>query len=891
MRIPVPALLLCFVAVLASAQTAARTPEQRAHDLVSRMTLEEKAAQSMNSAPAIPRLNLPAYDYWSEGLHGIARSGYATLFPQAIGMAATWDAPLLKQVGEVVSTEARAKYNEAVRNNIHSIFFGLTIWSPNINIFRDPRWGRGQETYGEDPYLTATLGMNFIQGLQGPDPQHPRVIATPKHFAVHSGPESQRHSFDVEPSPHDLWETYLPQFRAAIVDAHAGSIMCSYNALNGTPACGSDLLLKTILRDDWKFSGFVTSDCGAVDDFFEKKAHASSPDKEHAAATALLAGTDSNCGDTYSALPKAVHAGLLKELDIDTALVRVLAARFRMGLFDPPASVPYAQIPFSENRSPAHQATALKTSEESMVLLKNDGLLPLPQGRYKTIAVVGPNAASLSALEGNYNAIPKDPEMPIDALRKAFPGANVLYAQGAPHVDGVPITVPRTMFRPALDSNTLGLHAEFFAINSTDLPGSFNGTPVATRTDSEIDFDWSSAAPVPAVQQQAFAVRWTGFILPPQAGDFAFNIRLGHCSPCLDHETFVIKLDGKEVSSYVTDEANYRFGRRPALHVNFADTKPHAFEIDYTHQAPLFGAGITFEWMPPPGLLQKQAVDLARQADLVVAMLGLSPELEGEELHLQVEGFAGGDRTDLKLPASQSQLLEGLATLGKPIVAVLLNGSALAVPFTQQHANAILEAWYPGEFGGKAIASTLTGSYNPAGRLPVTFYASVADLPPFTDYSMKKRTYRYFNGVPEYSFGYGLSYARFTYAELKLSTPSLRAGDTLTAEVSVTNTSTIAGDEVAQLYLIPPPSGNGGLSPRLQLESFQRIHLNPGETRKLTFIVTPRQISEVAADGTRSVQPGQYQVSVGGSQPNDPNATTRPLTIDFQIKGLQPLPH
>ena len=431
---------------------AALSPERRAHDLVTRMTLEEKAAQTLNSAPAIPRLQVPAYDYWSEGLHGVARSGYATLFPQAVGMAATWDAPLLGKIGEVVSTEARTKYNEAVRQGVHSIYFGLTIWSPNINIFRDPRWGRGQETYGEDPYLTGELGLHFINGLQGPNPDRPRVVATPKHFAVHSGPESERHRFDVEPTPHDLWETYLPQFRKAIVDGKADSIMCAYNALDGKPACASDLLLKTILRGDWKFTGFVTSDCGAIDDFFEKSAHKYSVDKEHASATAVLAGVDTNCGSTYKALSVAVRQGLLKESDLDTAVERLFAARFKLGLFDDPSTGPYARIPFSEDRSALHLALSLKAADESMVLLKNDGILPLALGKYKTIAVIGPNAASLSALEGNYNAVPKDPEMPVDALRKAFPRARVIYAEGAPYADGVALPVPRTMLRPRLEA-------------------------------------------------------------------------------------------------------------------------------------------------------------------------------------------------------------------------------------------------------------------------------------------------------------------------------------------------------------------------------------------------------------------------------------------------------
>ena len=891
MRLFVSAFLLAVLSTFAFAQSTSLpfqipslTPEQRAHDLVSRMTLEEKAAQSVNTAPAIPRLGVPAYDYWNEGLHGIARSGYSTLFPQAIGMAATWDAPLLGQIGTVVSTEARAKYNEAIRQNIHSIYFGLTIWSPNINIFRDPRWGRGQETYGEDPFLTATLADQFVRGLQGTDPKYYRAISTPKHFAVHSGPESERHRFNVDPSPHDLWDTYLPAFRKTIVESKADSIMCAYNALYGKPACASDLLLQTVLRGDWHFQGFVTSDCGAIDDFYEKKAHAYSPDAAHAAATAVLAGTDTNCGSTYKMLPQAIHQGLLKEADLDRTLERLFVARIKLGLFDPPSQVPYASIPFGADRAPAHLTLSLKASEEAMVLLKNDGILPLKPGRFRTVAVIGPNAASLSALEGNYNAVPKDPEMPVDALRTALAGSHLLYAEGAPYADGVALTVPRTMLHPSAGSSADGLKAEYFA-------GDLTGKPVVTRIDHEIDFDWNSAAPVPKVKQDHFAVRWTGTITPLAPGPQEFNMRLAHCYPCRDREHFTVKIDGRDVSAYDTPGSEFRQSTTPRFTVNFADTKPHAIEVNYTHNAPLFGGGISFEFVPAPGLLQQRAIAAAKQADLVIAMVGLSPELEGEEMKIQVEGFAGGDRTDIKLPASQQQMLEQVAALGKPMLVVLLNGSALAVNWAQEHANAVLEAWYPGEFGGKAIAETLVGRNNPAGRLPITFYKSLDQLPPFTDYGMKNRTYRYFSGDPLYRFGYGLSYTGFAYSNLKLSTPQIKAGDTLTVETDVKNTGAMAGDEVAELYLAPPASGNGGLSPHLQLDGFQRVHLAAGETKHLTFTLDPRQLSEVDAQGGRSVQSGSYTISIGGSQPNDPRAPEPAQTAHFVITGAQPLPH
>ena len=640
--------------------------EQRVDDLVSRMTLEEKTSEMINTSAAVPRLNVPAYDWWSEGLHGVARSGYATLFPQAIGMAATWDAPLLGDASTVISTEARAKYNEAVRHGVHSIYYGLTIWSPNINIFRDPRWGRGQETYGEDPYLTSRLGVAFVEGLQGNNPNYYRVIATPKHFAVHSGPESSRHRFDVDPAPHDLWDTYLPAFRATIVEAKADSIMCAYNAVDKAPACASKELLEDTLRRDWGFKGFVTSDCGAIDDFFEKNAHAYSADKETASVAGIRTGTDTNCGSTYLALTSAVKKGLIKESEIDVSLKRLFTARFKLGLFEPDAMNPYSSIPFSEVASAAHHALAVRAAEESMVLLKNEAnTLPLKPG-VKTIAVIGPNAASLAAIEGNYNAVPRNPSFPIDAIAAEFKGTRVLYAQGSSYADGAAVTVPRTMLHPDSTSKAEGLKGEYFAGEN------FDSKPVATRVDKEIDFDWNSASPAPGAPADHFAVRWTGTVTPPEAGAYDFQMRLAHCYPCGDHEKFAVYLDGKSISEFSSpDGAESRPSSTPRFTMNFADTKPHELRIEYVHSAKLFGAGITMEWVPRPGLLEPAAVAAAKQADVVVAFVGLSPELEGEEMPITIEGFSGGDRTDIKLPAAQQHLLEAVAATGKPLVVVL----------------------------------------------------------------------------------------------------------------------------------------------------------------------------------------------------------------------------
>jgi beta-glucosidase len=836
------------------------------------MTLEEKVSQMRNHAAAIPRLNVPEYDWWSEALHGVARSGYATVFPQAIGMAATFDTTLIHQTATIISTEARAKNSEALRHNNHGIYFGLDLWSPNINIFRDPRWGRGQETYGEDPFLTARIGVAFVTGLQGTDPRFYRTIATPKHFAVHSGPETTRHTVDVTPSAHDFEDTYLPAFRAAITEAHADSIMCAYNSLYGQPACANTMLLQDTLRKAWGFQGYVTSDCAAVTDI--AVGHHFAPDMEHAAVAAVRAGTDTSCGPEYDHLTDAVHHNLIAESEIDQAVIRLFTARYRLGLFDPPATVPYAQIPFSQDDSPAHRAAALKVAEESMVLLKNDGTLPLASS-VKTIAVIGPNAASLAAIEGNYNAIPSQPIVPLLGMEQRFGNANILYAQGSPYVDGAAIPVPRTAFHAAANDPQQGLKAEYF--NSPD----FSGTPLLTRIDPQINFDWSDAPPVPGSDPSIFSIRWSGTLSAPAPGDYKFNLVLAHCYPCNDAEAIHLWIDGKQVSEESPAGKRPHRGPQPFT-LHFADAATHTLKIEYAHTRPHNSASITLEWQPDITAERAQAVAVAKQADAIVAFVGLSPDLEGEEMPVHIEGFSGGDRTAIELPQAQQDLLEALAATGKPLVVVLMNGSAIATPWANEHAAAILEAWYPGEEAGTAIANTLAGLNNPAGRLPVTVYAGTDQLPAFDDYSMHNRTYRYFQGKPLYGFGYGLSYSHFDYANLKLSTPTLKAGQPLTVDADIKNASTRDGDEVAELYLLPQHIDG---APRLALESFQRLHLRAGETRHVRFTLDPRQLSLVDEHGIRAVAPGQYRIALGGSQPTPTTATAA-----FTITGTQPLP-
>ena len=689
--------------------------EARVDDLIGRMTLEEKVGQMMNAAPGIPRLGIPQYDWWNECLHGVGRAGIATVFPQAIGMAATWDLALMRRVATVISDEARAKHHDALRNNVHDIYYGLTFWSPNINQFRDPRWGRGQETYGEDPYLTARMGVVFVKGLQGDDPKYLKLVATPKHYAVHSGPESERHRFDARVSERDLRETYLPAFKATIAEAGAVSIMGAYNRTNGEPCNASPTLLQKILRDEWGFNGYVVSDCGAIADVYKDHHVVNTP--EEAAAISVKAGCDLECGATYRALSAAVRKGLIDEATLDRSLRRLFRARIRLGMFDPPAAVPFASIPIEVNDCAAHKQVALQAARESIVLLRNardvagNAFLPLDKSKLKKVAVIGPNGDDHNVLLGNYNGTPSKSYTPLDGIRMALPDAQVSYVKGC------------------------------------------------------------------------------GIASKSTAG---FN----------------------------------------------------------------------------------EAVQAAAQADLAIVCLGLSQQMEGEEG--QEEGVEAGvhsfgDRTSIDLPGVQEDMLKAIHATGTPVVLVLLNGSAVAVNWADAHVPAIIETWYPGQAGGIALAEVLFGDYNPAGRLPVTFYKSVDQLPPFDDYAMTNRTYRYFSAEPLYAFGHGLSYTTFAYSNLKLNTATLATGSDLTVKVDVTNTGARAGDEVAQVYV----TDLQGSTPRPLrfLAGFERVNLQPGETKTLTFVVTTEQMSMVNAQGQWGVEPGEFTVAVGGSQKAETSCT------------------
>ena len=866
--------------------------QQRAHDLVGRMTLEEKATQLEDWATAIPRLGIPDYQTWNEALHGVARAGYSTVFPQAIGMAATWDKSIVTSMGNIISLEARSKYNQAQREGNHRIFFGLTFWSPNINIFRDPRWGRGQETYGEDPFLTGRMGIAFVNGVQGEDPDHPRAIATSKHFAVHSGPESLRHGFNVDPSPRDLEETYLPAFRATVTEGHVGSVMCAYNSIDEWPACTNKMLLKDHLRDAWGFKGFVVSDCGAIVDVYN--GHKKVADIEHAAALSLEAGTDLSCSiwaPGFNSLADAVKKGLVSEDLVSQAAERLYTARFKLGLFDPQGSNPLDKIPFSDTASEANRKISLRAGEESIVLLKNAGALPLKDP--KKIAVIGPTADLLPSILGNYVGTPAHPVTPLDGIMRQFRSSPILYAQGSTLVAGVGVAVPRTAF-----GLNKGLKTEFFATPD------WTGRPVAIETEPAVQTDWEMALPVPQVQTHNYSVRWTGTIAAPAPGHYIFTVESGDSFPYSPAESYRMILDGKVIgegnlrtASEASAMGSFKpvpgasptappveaFPQTPTLAFDFTDTNPHEFRFEYSHSADRFGGGVTLKWQAPAQAQLDEAVARAQESDVVVAFVGLSPQLEGEEMPIKLPGFSGGDRTSLDLPASQEKLLEALAAIGKPLIVVLQSGSAVALNWANEHAAAVLEAWYPGVEGGTAIARTLAGENNPAGRLPVTFYANLDGLPAFTDYSLKNRTYRYFSGKPLWGFGYGLSYTKFKYGPVKLSSETLKAGEPLTATVTVTNAGSLAGDEVVEAYVKTPlPDG-----PIHSLAGFERIHIEPGVTKAIQLDIDPRSLSVVDNQGNRAILPGKYTLTLGGAQPQDTDAKSE---AGFTVTGTASLP-
>lgn len=700
-------------------QDQSKAIDDRVTDLVSRLTLEEKVLQMLNDAPAIDRLNIPSYNWWNECLHGIGRTDYkVTVFPQAIAMAATWNEIAFREVADAISDEGRAIYNDASSKGNRAIYYGLTYWTPNINIFRDPRWGRGQETYGEDPFLTGTLGKAFVKGLQGDNPHYLKASACAKHFAVHSGPENTRHTFNTRVSDYELWDTYLPAFQDLIVDADVSGVMCAYNAYDGEPCCGNSMLMQEILRKKWGFDGYVTSDCGAIDDFYRH--HKTHINPEYAAADAVFNGTDIDCGKSaYKALVVAVEQGLISEKQIDISLSRLFKIRFRLGMFDNPENVPYSKIPLSVLESDKHKELSLKMAQESVVLLKNDDILPLKKNLRK-VAIIGPNADNAEALLGNYNGFPSKIVTPLEAIK----------------------------------------------------------SKVSKKT------------------------------------EIIFERTINHVGNLNSDSTTIL-------------------------------------------------------------------INKLKDADVVIMVGGISPQLEGEEMPVNIEGFTGGDRTSIALPRIQTQLMQKLHEANIPVVFVMMTGSAIGMEWEAENIPAILNAWYGGQDAGTAIANILFGDYNPSGRLPITFYKNDKDLASFNAYNMDNRTYRYFEGEVSFPFGYGLSYSQFDYSPIQ-SKASIAKGENLEVEIEVTNKSKLAGDEVVQLYITHRDVVYK--APLHALKAFKRIHLKGGETQKVSFTLTPKELSQIDGEGNSIQNTGKLTLQIGGSSPAKTSATALPMVKkDIQI--------
>lgn len=847
-RIPIAFVILSALAGNLVAQSVHQYPFQdptlpvdvRVHDLVSRMTLQEKATQFFNHAEAIPRLGVAEYDWWNECLHGVARAGKATVFPQAIGLAATFDEDLMFRVATAISDEARAKHQFFINNGVHSIYTGLTFWSPNINIFRDPRWGRGQETYGEDPFLTGRMAVNFIRGLQGNDHKYLKVVATAKHYAVHSGPEYSRHVDNIYVNDRDLYDTYLPAFRTAVKEADVQSVMCAYNRFRDMPCCGSDLLLSKILRDEFGFTGYITSDCGAISDFYTPNAHNMVNTSTQAWGWSLAAGTDVNCEMSkpflVSTLDSAIQAGEINEKDMNTSLERLFKARFKLGMFDPDDMVPYTKIPMSVVGSAEHLALSRETAEKSYVLLKNTGVLPLKG--VKKIALIGPNADNFTILIGNYNGDPIVPITPLKALQQKLGKTNVLYSPGCPIVEGVFTNysvVPNTNLYH-LENGKLrkGLKAEYFDNHE------LKGTPKIVRTDSSINFSWMRS-PVTNKVEDFFSVRWNGLLIPSVSGTYRFEgVRL-----TLNGEA--VPAEGIKLEKGVRYELAANYSIAPFWWTN-------AIEPD-----------ASLKWLETTRDYTKEALAMAARADVVIFCGGISADLEGEEMPLVIEGFSHGDRTSLDLPKVQENLLKELHKTGKPIVFVNFSGSAMSLNWEADNLPAIIQGFYPGETTGAALTRLLFGKANFSGRLPVTFYRTLNDLPDFKDYRMDGRTYRYYKGDPLWGFGYGLSYTTFAYQNLKV-VPSIQAGQDVPVSVEVKNTGKMDGEEVVEVYLTDRMAS--APVPYLALAGLKRVFVKAGETKTVEVVLKPERFSMVDNNYNRVIEPGRFLISVGGQQPN-----------------------
>ena len=835
------------------------TAEQRADDLLKRLTLEEKVSLMMDTSPAINRLQIPQFQWWNEALHGVGRNGYATVFPITMAMAASWDDALLHRVFTAVSDEARVKARQAKASGNIRRYQSLSFWTPNINIFRDPRWGRGQETYGEDPFLTAQMGLAVVRGLQGYtydgkpiSNSYKKLLACAKHFAVHSGPEWNRHTFNVEDLPErDLWETYLPAFKSLVQEGEVAEVMCAYQRIDGQPCCSQHRYEQQILRDEWGFQGLITSDCGAIRDFLPRW-HNTAKDSEEASAQAVLAGTDVECGSEYRHLPEAVRRGDIKESDLDRSLRRLLIARFEVGDFDSDDLVAWTKIPSSAVASPAHKQLALDMARKSIVLLKNNGILPLNDAATmsqttSSLVVMGPNANDSVMQWGNYAGYPTKTVTALEGIRQLL--------GDVPYVQGCGLTRNESYesrFKEIVSpSGDQGIQALYY--NNTEM----TGTPVTSVTMTEpIKLsNGGNTVFAPGVNLENFSASLEGTLVPTRDETLIFTISGDDKLRLLVNGDTIVNLwQARQRIQLAQNEIAVKAGERYHIQIEYVqETGYGALNFDIQHKA-----------SPTPQEILAQLGG----AETIIFIGGISPRLEGEEMRVNEPGFRGGDRTSIELPQAQRDLLRTLHEAGKRVVFVNCSGGAMALTPELETCDAILQWWYDGEQGGAALADVLTGRYNPSGKLPVTFYRSTDQLPDFLDYTMKNRTYRYFTGEALFPFGHGLSYSTFS-----ISKPSVKAkGDAVTVTVKVKNTGKVDGTETVQLYFRRTADQEGPLK---TLCGYQQVYLKAGESRNVTMTIPLERLETWdALSNTMRFQSGQYQLMTGSSSADNTLQTT-----------------
>jgi len=818
------------------------SPDDRSRDIVSRLTIEEKVSQMMNNSPGIPRLGIPPIEWWNEALHGVARAGKATVFPQTIGLAASFDKDAVKQTFSIISDEARAKHHDFKNKNQYRRYQGLTFWTPNINIFRDPRWGRGMETYGEDPFLTTQMGVAVVNGLQGEgDSKYDKTHACAKHYAVHSGPEWNRHSYDAKNiSQRDLWETYLPAFESLVKDAGVKEVMCAYNRFEGEPCCSNKELLIRILRDKWGFNDIIVSDCGAISDFVGAQRHNTHPSLVEASADAVLSGTDICCGGEYSALNESVKKGLIKESELDISLHRIFKARFELGMLDPDSLVEWSKIPYSVVESKKHVDKALEMARKSMVLLKNNGVLPLKKSA--KIALLGPNAHDSVMQWANYNGIPTQTVTILEAFQKILPQSSLYYDKACDIVDD---KVYKSVSQYCNYNGQTGFNAKYW--NNSNM----EGAPVnELLVMSPIHLDnGGNTVFAQGVELQNFSARYQSQFTSPVDGEILIRSSADDgYRVIVDGKTLIDKWNsgGSQKSEYVLyTERNRKYD----IVIEYYQTDRRAnmhFEMDIV------------QFVDYTAIAEK-----VKDYDVIVFAGGITPRVEGEQMRVELPGFKGGDRTTIELPEVQSKMLKALKATGKPVVFVLCSGSSMALPWESKNLDAIMAAWYPGQEGGTAIADVLFGDYNPAGRLPLTFYSSTNELPDFEDYNMQGRTYRYYKGKPIYPFGHGLSYSSFKYSNAKTDKKELAKGEKLNLSVEVTNTGKLNGDEVVQVYIRNKKDKNG---PIKSLKQFSREHIKSGESKIVNLELNYDSFNSFdEALSEMRVKPGEYEILYGGS--------------------------